>query len=254
MWPTSEGDRTLHGSEAMLVANAVEIMLDLLIDYLDTDEDTDPEAYAAVLQTGISVFDSLSISQRVGVLHRTAVHLLTDTPFAESTLSAVDDAAIAAVYQEVRDRVEIEIDFSDDFEPAAEERPPDDPLHPLAWRRLVHRACCEKFDDGEWCDVRLDSELAAIKLEDWESWIDCLACAILWDHDYEFAESFLDADPDTASHRRSLLGIDDEYFVRPAPDPSPDRIERMIRQTQRIIRNVKRRPARDARPLDDEPV
>jgi hypothetical protein len=34
MWPTSGGDRTLTGTEAVLIANAIDTMLDLIIDYM----------------------------------------------------------------------------------------------------------------------------------------------------------------------------------------------------------------------------
>ncbi len=267
MWPTSEGDRTLQGSEAVLLAAAIDTLLGPLVDYLDHDDHSDQESVAAVLQTGVAVFDALPIAQRIAALHHAAEHLLSDAPFPGELLSAADDATVAAIYSEVRDQVEIEIDLSkdpfDDEFFAGMAAPPagpsitgqtrtDPPL--MSWRQLVHRACCEVLDDeGPWTEVSTAEELAELEIDEWELWIDCLASAILWDRDFEFADTFLDADPDAARRRRAALGISDDYFVRPAPDPSPREIGRLIKQTRRLVRSVQANAGRQPRPLDEEP-
>mgnify|MGYP000897763396 CR=1 FL=1 len=249
MWPTSDGNRTLRGAEAILLANTIDVMIDQLSDYISYEDDSPQENYAAVCQTGISVFDSLTISQRVAVLYHAATQLLTDAPFPHDSLSAIDDATIAAIYAEVRDQIEIEIDFyRTDFYGTKDEakhlEKTGGALEPSAadvqWRRLVHNACLEVLDDeeGHWNDVSTDAQLARVELSDWEVWVDCLASAILWDRDFEFAETFLDADPEAVRQRRKTLGISDDYFVMPAPDPNADQIDQLVNMTRDLVRSV----------------
>ncbi|HBJ35756.1 MAG TPA: hypothetical protein DDZ51_13625 [Planctomycetaceae bacterium] len=247
MWPTSDGNRTLRGAEAILLANTIDVMIDQLSDYIDSDDESHQPVNAAVCQTGISVFDSLTITQRIAVLHHAALQLLTDVPFPHDCLSAIDDATIAAIYAEVRDQIEIEIDFyrSDSLAPVEDVRligSDRGKLEPTAadvqWRRLVHNACLAVLeDDGSWSEVATDAQLARVVLSEWEVWVDCLASAILWDRDFEFAESFLDADPESARQRRKTLGITDDYFVMPAPDPSYEQIDQLVRKTRELVRS-----------------
>lgn len=254
MWPTSDGNRTLYGAEAILLANTIDVMVDQLFDYVDIDDEANQQVHAAVCQTGISVFDLLAISQRIAVLHHAALQLLTDTPFPHDCLSAIDDATIAAIYAEVRDQIEIEVDFyrSDlwgldqgTLSTPANLAPPANrgELEPSAadvqWRRLVHNACLEVLDDdGSWCDVTTDAQLARVEMSEWEVWVDFLASAILWDRDFEFAETFLDADPEAARQRRKTLGITDDYFVMPAPDPNADQIDQLVEKTRELVRSI----------------
>ena len=266
MWPTSEGDRTLQGSEAVLLAAAIDTLLGPLVDYLDHDDQCDQESVAAVLQTGVAVFDALPIAQRIAALHHAAEHLLSDAPLPGEMLSAADDATVAAIYSEIRDQVEIEIDLGNDPLADAFAQRAADPSQTagsaqlpsgaamMNWRWLVHRACCEILDDeGPWSEVSSPETLAKLEIEEWELWIDCLASAILWDRDFEFADTFMDADPDAARRRRAALGISDDYFVRPAPDPGPREIGRLIKQTRRLVRSVQATAGRTTRPLEEEP-
>lgn len=262
MWPTSEGDRTLRGSEAVLLATAIDTLLGPLVDYLGNDDECDQESAAAVLQTGVAVFDALPISQRIAALHHAAQYLLSDKPFPGDGLSAADDATVAAIYSEIRDQVEIEIDLCNDplgsqlggdsAGVANDVRLPNDPPL-LSWRRLVHRACCDVLDaEGPWAEGHSLEELGKLPIDEWELWIDCLASAILWDRDFEFADTFLDADPDAARRRRAALGISEDYFVRPAPDSGPGGIGRLIKQTRRLVRKVQATAGRTSRSPDDE--
>lgn len=248
MWPTSDGNRTLRGAEAILLASTIDVMIDQLSDYIDCDDEAHPQVNAAICQTGISVFDSLTISQRIAVLHHAALQLLTDAPFPHDCLSAIDDATIAAIYAEVRDQIEIEIDFyrydfldvdRDANSTGADRGELVTSAADVQWRRLIHNACLEVLDeDGSWCDVVTNAELARVELSEWEVWVDCLASAILWDRDFEFAETFLDADPEAARQRRKTLGITDDYFVMPAPDPSADKIDQLVSKTRDLVRSI----------------
>lgn len=253
MWPTSGGERTLTGSEAVLVANAIETMLDLMLDYLEWDDVSGEEPISAALHTGISVYDALSIGQRVAVLHQAARHLLTPLPLPIENLSAVVDATIAAIYCEVRDRIEIEVDFfSGQDEPVIS--PNGEGTSPVQWRRWVLDTCRETLGPGEWDESLSDTAIARLPLKRWEEWIDGLVSAILWDRDFEFADSFLDANPDSARIRRRALGIEDDYFVSPAPDPTPAQLTRLIAQTRQLVRPFSVFSDGDRRPAGDNPL
>lgn len=256
MWPTSRGDRTLGGAEAALVASAIAAMLDLIVEQIGEDCGDDEEAaddagsLHAALHTGVSVYDSLNLGQRLAILHRTALHLLTPAEVPDRQIAAVDEAAIAVIFSEVRDWVEVESDYLS----ADDRRSPnghDDST--TRWRRSVLAACQEVLGPGEWNAFAEEALLTTVPIDQWEEWIDCLASAILWDRDFEFAESFLDADPDSARIRRRALGIDDDYFVCPAPDPNPEQIDRLIADIRRTLRPFGVYSGSDPQPTGDEP-
>lgn len=234
MWHTSRGDRTLSGSEAKLIANAVETMIDALLLHIDVDWVDEGGVY----QTGITLFDSLTPSQRIVVLHDVTKHLLTET---EETLplSALVEASVAAIFVEVRDQVAIEIGLYRDDLPAS--NPPS-----LVWRQSVRNAfedviqkASEAAEGVEWEPSPEDLEMPEVgcnEIVEWERLIDSLADSILWDRDFEMADSFLDADPDHSQARRELLGIDDEYFLQVPDDPPSYEAMRLASMTRQIVR------------------
>ncbi|TWT81108.1 hypothetical protein CA13_25550 [Planctomycetes bacterium CA13] len=250
MWHTSRGDRTLISSEASLVSLAIDTMIDALLVHLDEEDESimPPEC-----QSGIAVYDVLTASQRVGLLHDVARYLLTETEKTLS-LSAATEAAIAALYIEVRDQLAIEIDLYS--ENPIEGLQTDS----LRWRMLVLAAylSLNQIPDNEEQTERnqlefndiseddMDSEpfgLPAIDsddLEHWERLIESLTDAVLWDRDYELAESFLDVDPGVSNQRRRLLGIDNDYFTYVAPDPRPEQVMQLVWDTRDILRSKPR--------------
>ncbi len=238
MWHTSRGDRTLRGAESELIGAAIDSMVDELLLHLDDCFEDDLPFRG---HYGLVAYDSLTISQRVGLLHDVARHLLTDTP-SVFPLSASAEAAVAALFIEVQDSVTIEIDLSVDADA--------DSLEQLQqWRRLVMRAAqatlvdCSSFDSNSFDHRNADSlsqiEIPRPSCSDkslWSDLIDLLAEAILWDRDFELADSFLDADPGESSQRRRLLGIEADYFTRVAPDPRPEELEGLVFRTRDIAR------------------
>lgn len=235
MWHTSRGDRTLRGAEAALVGIAIDTMIDALLIHID---DAFEETSAAECHTGIAVYDSLSACQRVGLLHDVARHLLTETESA-LPLSAAAEATVAAVYVEIRDQVAIEIDLFPDRASARDEP---------TWRRRVlaaHKAVFRTphseedgfdFDFGPFPEDIAIPEETCPEIDEWETLIDSLSDAVLWDRDFEMAESFLDVDPGVSRQRRRLLGIDDDYFTTVAPDPRPGEVIRLVSKTRSIVR------------------
>lgn len=228
MWHTSRGDRTLQGDEATLVREAIDTMVDVLSLHIDDDL-----AGGLICESGIAVFDQLTPSQRIALLHDAATHLLTDVEDAPR-LSAPLEATVAAIFKEVRDHVAIEVDFPQSTEHARwVERP--------GWRHLVasafHTVTISEGDFEYLEDLPLE---ASGDMHQWDCVIDYLADAILWDRDFDFSGAFLDMDPEILRERRQSLGIDEDYFTRIPPDPRPAEVAELVSATRKIVRQKPR--------------
>ena len=247
MWHTSRGDRTLLGAEAELVGHAVDALIDALITYIEDDSlHAESSSVASECYSGIRLFDDLTPSQRVALLHDVTEHLLTPTD-APLSLSAHAEAAVAAIFVEVRDQVAIEIDLFPDGSQSNQS----DEVADYTWRQLVlaaHECVFVSPQDVEDVDLDVEPFPDDIELPDkdctdiqqWEWIIESLTDAILWDRDYEMADSFLDVDPGVSQQRRRLLGIDDNYFTQVAPDPSGTEAIRLAERAQAIVRRKPR--------------
>jgi len=228
MWHTSRGDRTLQGDEATLIREAIDTMVDVLSLHMDDDP-----AGGVICESGIAVFDQLTPSQRIALLHDAATHLLTDMGDAPR-LSAPLEATIAAIFKDVRDHVAIEVDFPQSTEHDRwVERP--------GWRHLVasafHSVTISEGDFEYLDELPLE---ASGDLHQWEHVIDYLADAILWDRDFELSGTFLDMDPEILRERRQILGIDDDYYTQVAPDPRPAEVAELVSATRKIVRQKPR--------------
>lgn len=238
MWHTSQGDRTLDGAEAEVVAHAVDTMVDTLTNYIDEDgTDDEWESYAGFCESGIAIYDELPPTRRIALLHDVASHLLMTTT-ALLPLSAYTEAAVAAIYVEIRDQVSIEIDLF----PDGPDEVSSDPEENVTWRDLVLAAyeAVQRRDDESWeRGVELPDRLSR-RFDDWKDLVDSLADAVLWDRDFEMAGAFLDESPGVSKQRRRLLGIDDDYFASISPDPLGSEVFRLISHTRSIVRTKPR--------------
>lgn len=225
MWHTSLGDRTVRGQEAALIRAAIDTMIDGLMDHIDDELD---EISATGYESGISVYDAFTPAQQIGLLYQVAKHLLTDT---ETTveLTAPLEATVAAIFVEARDQVAIEIDFHS-CRPRRESEP--------TWREMVlaaYRSVFADTEDQDDADEPLPDDQCG-DIHAWERLVDALTDAILWDRDFEMADSFMDVDPGVSHHRRQLLGITEDYFTSVAPDPRPDEVFGLVSMTRDIVR------------------
>ena len=228
MWHTSRGDRTLQGDEATLVREAIDTMVDVLTLHIDDDP-----AGGVLCESGNAVFDQLTPSQRIALLHDAATHLLTDTG-AAPRLSALLEATVAAIFKDIRDHVAIEVGFPQSTGHARwVERP--------GWRHLVASAFHSfTISEGDFESLEELPLEASSDLRQWERVIDYLADAILWDRDFELTGKFLDMDPEIMRERRNILGIDDDYFTQIAPDPRPTELTELVSATRKIVRQKPR--------------
>ena len=237
MWHTSRGDRTVRGQEAELVGAAIDTMIDALMDHIDDEFD---ELSATGYESGIAVYDAFTPSQQIGLLYEVARHLLTDTK-STLALTAPLEATVAAIFVEARDQVAIEIDFHS-CRPRSESEPTWREMVLAAYRSIFPTAADDNDPTGDAAiqDRSQNEEALPDKqcsdIHAWEELVDALTDAILWDRDYEMADSFMDVDPGVSHHRRRLLGINEDYFTSVAPDPRPDEVFGLVSMTRDIVR------------------
>ncbi len=209
MWHTSEGDRLLEAAEARLFKAGVTG----LVERVKAETRVDGGGYS------IALFDELTWSQRLAVLESVATHLLTKTGHMPE-LTAVNEAAIGAVFDHISFEIDMEIE---DFPSRT------------VWRQLVLDACHECFGDvsqenDESDDEELSEEDADYLPESansdrpdlWHPLVQSLADRILWDRDYELMGEFLDEPPEKAAMLRQIMGIGDGYFAAAAVDLHSD--------------------------------
>lgn len=138
-------------------------------------------------------------------------------------LTAHAEATVAAIFEYVRQSVEIEIGLDQGDCPDA-----------TFWRQHVLAACREVEENWE-------EPLPDPSCDDpgqWDVLIDVLAEWILWDYDFCMEESFLDGDPVVAKKKMKEMGIPGDYYLQPAPDPT----EKDMKDIRATLREIARRP------------
>jgi hypothetical protein len=73
-------------------------------------------------------------------------------------------------------------------------------------------------------------------MDSWELQIELLADRILWDRDYELADTLMDVDPDAATEQKQFLGISDDYFSAIAPDISDQEFAAVLQSLREMVR------------------
>lgn len=203
MWHTSHGDRTLTGPEAALFRYG----LRSLVDFLTSGPDHD-------WATGVAAFDDIRQPQKIALLWEVANALLQQKVPAPK-LTAVNEAAVAAVYGHIQTLIDEEID--------ARPKEPD-------VRDLVLDCLRQEFEqEGLKLPLRRSTDQ-----EEWSFLVDTCADRILWDRDFEAGEQFLDTPPEEASRLRELLRIDDDYYAAPPPDLKPRQLEDCLRKLKNL--------------------
>src|SRR5260370_39000563 len=138
-------------------------------------------------------------------------------------LTANAEATVAAIFEYIRQSVEIEIGLDEGDDPDA-----------TFWRRHVLAACLE--GEENWEEPLPDP--SCDDLGEWKVLIDVLAEWILWDYDFCMEESFLDEDPVVAKKKMKEMGIAGDYYLQPAPDPT----ENDMKDIRNMLREITRRP------------
>lgn len=221
MWNTSEGERILTGAEANLFKAGVLA----LVQCIKEEGELEENGYC------IAVFDQLTWSQRLAVLELVTTHLLGDAG-APPQLSAVNESAIAMVYEYIAFEVDMEIGF-------------DEPPTSDSWRSLVLYAARECYWNPQLDPPPAEDTLDIADLPDsadsrqrdvWVDLVRSLADRILWDRDFELIETFVDEPPEKAAMMRQIMGIDENYFSTAADDlNSPEEVRESLKRMSAML-------------------
>lgn len=226
-WHTPTGDRCLVGEEAELVRDSLATMVQELASCRETEES--PWDY------GVPLFDELVWQQQLAVLELLAQNLLEETD-ETLELSGVYEAGVAAVFRNVLQQIELEIELHD--------------VSPLEfrcrWRQAAFEAYIENEDDEivqqeaaielETGNSGFEIDVNSVDLEDWSWLIELLTDRVLWDRDFELVNEMIDAPPERAAALRAVLGIDPDYYTTIAPDPTDRQVDALFRSLEELTR------------------
>ena len=193
-WHSQRGDRTLTGAEAVLIRETLAYVVDMV--------EEDITASADPWEFGVAAFDRLEPPARLAMLAEVGWHLLRDTE-SYPELTALNEATVAVLFNAIEQAIELEIDCQRD----------DDLETRFVWRRLLLDALAE---DSDLSDL---PSLDCCDIDEWQLVIETLSDWILWDHDFDSGDFFLDTPPEQADIMRETFGIDDEYYRAIPPDP-----------------------------------
>jgi hypothetical protein len=211
MWHTPAGDRVLTPGEWALVRAGLDLACDAVEVAAEIGSDT---------ATGVRAFDALQPGQQLALLAMVGT-ALSDPNVPAPPLTAATEGALAAVIDQVRTDLEMELDGGDS----------------TACRRLILAAVGEVAGRVY--------PLPAPANRDWDEWeivIDEIESRLLWDSDYEMGDLFLDRPPDETRADMVLHGIDPEYFLDVPDDPDHAGLE----ATRRTLAQLTGRPVGDS--------
>lgn len=203
-WPTTNGLRNLRGAEADLVRGAIGMMVDTHV--AQYREDAQPWAY------GVDWFDQWDVGQRLWLLEQ-----VTAAFFGSATIdppAAMFDAAADAIFHELNDLVQIEIEQGADESSVR------------SWRQSVIDALASQT--GRTPEIRADD----VELRLWQQSVTRIADSILGVRLYQRAEQFRDV-----GYQRTRLflherGLPSDYLSQIPPLRRDDEIQSSIDRIQ----------------------
>jgi hypothetical protein len=204
MWRTSSGIRVLNGAEAKLFA---EVFLNLL----DKSCVFQFEDY----EFGIETFDNLTFGQKMCVLMTIANGLLRED-VEPVRLTAAFEAAIAVVFEHLRNSVEFEID---------------EPEAGTCWRCLI--VAVQQEMDGEETP-----EVSCCDYEEWDIEIQTIEDCVLRDADYLDGHLYLDRPPEESKLLREASRIPDEYYAAIPNDLTDEQINKQLRPLRKLSMSI----------------
>jgi len=203
MWHTDGGDRVLEGAEARLFA---EVLWDF-VTYLEVGEGD--------YDVGIGVFDRLTYGQKISLLSIIATGLLKPDELPHK-LTAVVEGAVAAVFNQLKTVVILEIE---------------EPDIKSQWRKMILAARREtganKLPKASCSDER-----------EWFTEIEALSDLILWDADYETENLYIDKRPEEAQALKDFMGVSDDYFREVPEDLTANEIKTKLDEVKTLCRSI----------------
>jgi len=204
MYDTALGIRVLYGAEARLFAGAVWSLIDQLRDFVSASDEQDFEHCV-----GIPVLDALTAAQVIVLADRVSAYLL-DSRIEAPTRTAVLDATIAAIFQQVSSDVQVEIDLEFTSTEAEE--------GDTSIRAQVAEALEQTSDPQNSFLGTPDPECAV--METWLEVIQRLCDRVLPDANWQLESIVLDSDPSRNAAMKGSMGIHNDYFIDIVPDAS----------------------------------
>ncbi len=214
MWLTALGTRVLCGAEWELFR----VGLSTLWDEIESQPDDEEPGL-----TDVKSFDCLTRPERLALLAQVGKGL-HDKREPCPDLTALNEAAVTAVFAQVRYLVEVEIDAQRSgfgtFSRDRAGRP----------RELV-LAAAREVDPEQRADL---PKVRSTNVSKWYDLIQTMLFRILDDIDYLAAEIFLDAPPSRSRSMKDMLGIPENYFSAIPDFPNTQMLEVIRADLRRI--------------------
>ena len=231
MWRTRRGTRTLEGKEAELFSSALSFLLERLRmehDFVEAQYQEDD------YDAGVAAFDRMTYGQKIAVLTAVGEGLLRHE-VALVPLTAAMEAGIGAIFRELHNRVEIEVDDQIHEPPRKRGRRKKPPLdeHPIPvdfgtyWRRGI-LAVYQQYHPDEAAPIAAKCP----DMEEWDFLIEEITDLILWDRDYNDEDVYADLPPEKAKEVRAYMNIPDDYFRAIPLDLTEAQAARAIKRLQ----------------------
>jgi hypothetical protein len=225
MWHTPTGDRVLKGAEAGLVRASLRSLLRII------DDGSDDFEHSPLF--GVPPFDELEQDQRLVLLAQVAAALFReDLP--PIRLTAVVEATVCALYLNIMNEIEAEIEQQVEF---------DGEVPCRRWRRLVATAAFEAEFGDAWADphdmmqyMAVSPQPDCVDLSEWECEVSGLCDLVCGDRDWQMADDLLDQPPEVAERLKAHLGIDDDYFTAMVPLPNVSELLHSRRSLRDLVR------------------
>ncbi len=208
MYETTLGTRVLRGAEARLVASVAWSLTDHLRKMVPSSQG---QTCSDLID--IPTLHALTMEQVIVLIDRVTMFLL-DPAVRAPKRTAILDATIAALYQQIADDVQSEIDVAADLE--AYEDDDDDTLI-----RTMLVAASEQTSDPESSPLHTPHPECAV-MESWELVIERLRDRVLPDTDWLLEADMLDLQPGESAKMKKCMGIDNDYFIDVMADASVD--------------------------------
>jgi len=225
VYNTPDGKRTLTGTHRVLF---IESLLMVIHDLKYGD-----------FHSGVQRFDELQRNQQIAVLLGIARALLRDN-VPPPPKTAITEATVAAVYQRtvviLFDEIELKTNL-DRTDPEVAKT-----LVPFS-RKLALAA----HQESPYSESEDLPEPTCTDREAWKILIADLRDELFWDYDWEMEEP-LDGDPERNRAVKNELGIDGDYYVSVAPDPTDEQASQMLEDLWQLtaeVREHRHQPGQD---------
>ena len=232
MWNTTYGERTLVWAERRLVAMESWALTDAISE----------AAYDGGASFGILLFDRLTWQQQMFMVGQVLSALVEPTiPAPPNT--ALLDATVAAIYAQMVNSVQLEIDMAEPDE--------DDPNNPYSQeigfyvRQHILDALTEPMDTDEPMEEPFEDHRLSVEcdeIEEWELVIETLRGRVLADEDWQMEAIAIDLAPPTSQHLKQLMGIKGDYFIDIPPDVTDEEAEAARLRIAAIGRRIHDQP------------